>query len=102
MRRTGLVGAVLLLAACGGGGDLADSDPKGAEACQALAQAFEDRNDTDAAIAGSQKAGEAASQAETQAIREATIDLAGTQVADPEAMVDACRDAGVEMPDVPS
>lgn len=95
--------AVAFVAACGGGGDgLADRDPNGAQACRALAEAFENKDDTEAAIQGSTDAGAAAENAETPEIRDATIDLAGTKVADPQAMVDACRDAGVEMPDVPS
>jgi hypothetical protein len=103
MTRLGLVGLALVLAGCGGGSDgLAERDPKGAEACQELAEAFENKDDTQAAIEGSMRAGAAAEQAETQSIRNATIDLAGEAAADPEAMVDACRDEGVDMPDVPS
>jgi hypothetical protein len=104
MTRTGMAGLILLLAACGGGegGGLAERDPKGAEACSKLAEAFENKNDTDAAIQGSTEAGAAADQSETPAIKAATIDLAGTLVADPEAMVEACRAEGVDMPDVPS
>lgn len=95
---------VALLTGCGGSGggsDLADKDAKGAEACAALAQAFENKDDTSKAIEGSKRAGTAAAEASTQAIRDATLDLAGTRVADPQGMVTACRDAGVEMPDVP-
>jgi ABC-type glycerol-3-phosphate transport system substrate-binding protein len=93
----------VMLTACGGGGsDLADTDPNGAEACEKLAQAFEDKNDTDKAIQGSMDAAEAAEEATTASIRDAVIDLAGTKAADPEAMVDACRAEGVDMPDVPS
>jgi hypothetical protein len=102
-RRTGLVALVLLAAGCSGGGDaLAERDPKGAEACDALAQAFRDKNNTDAAIAGSAKAGAAADQSTTPAIKAATIDLAGTKVADPQALRQACVDAGVDVPEVPA
>jgi hypothetical protein len=101
-----MVALVLVLAACGGGdggaGGLAERDPKGAEACAKLAEAFENRNDTDAAVRGSTEAGAAADQSKTPSIKAATIDLAGTIVADPEAMVQACRAEGVDMPDVPS
>lgn len=103
MTRTGLVGLVLLLAACGGGegGGLGERDPKGADACSSLASAFENKDDTDAAIQGSEDAAAAAGQADTQAIKNAVIDVAGTKYADPEAMVEACRAEGVDMPDVP-
>jgi hypothetical protein len=93
----------LLLAGCGGGGDgLAGRDPNGARACEELAQAFENKDDTDAAIRGSFASGEAASQSSTPAIKDATIDVGGELAADPEAMVAACRAEGVDIPDVPS
>lgn len=105
MRRVAVPLALVavLLGGCGGGGGegLADTDAKGAEACSALAQAFENKDDTAKAIEGSKRAGAAAAEASTPAIRDATLDLAGTQVADPQEMVSACRAAGVDMPDVP-
>jgi ABC-type phosphate/phosphonate transport system substrate-binding protein len=97
-----LLAVAALLAACGGGSDLAERDPKGAEACQQLGEAFENRDDAERAIAGSMRAGAAAEQAETESIRNATIDLGGEVAADPEAMVEACRGEGVDMPDVPN
>lgn len=103
MRRTlaAIVLFTLTLAACGGGSSLADTDPKGAEACSQLADAFANKDDTSAAIRGSFASGKAAGEAKTAAIREAVLDVGGSSAADPGPMVAACRAAGVEMPDVP-
>jgi hypothetical protein len=100
-RLLALTFTALALTACGGGGDLAERDPLGAQACESLAEAFENKDDTDAAIAGSMNSGEAALKATTQSIKDATIDLGGDTAADPDAMVKACRAEGVDMPDVP-
>ena len=93
----------LTLTACGGGAaaDLADSDPNGAEACSQLAGAFENKDDTSAAIKGSFASGKAATQSTTPAIKAAVLDVGGDPAADPEKMVAACKAAGVDMPDVP-
>lgn len=103
MKRLAALAAVLLLAACsGGGGDLAKTDPDGAKACAALASAFEHKDDADAAVSDSMKAGELAGSAKTDAIRSAVIDLGGDKAADPEKMHDACVAAGIKMPEVPA
>ncbi|MFC6009122.1 hypothetical protein [Angustibacter luteus] len=99
--------ALMLVSACGGGSsgggsDLSKSDPKGAEACTALADAFKHKDDTDAAVAGVMKSGAAAAQAKTDAIRAAVVDLGDDKGADAQKMHDACVDAGMDMPDVPS
>ncbi len=94
--------SLAILVGCGGGGEgLSDRDPNGARACEQLAEAFKNKDDTQAAIRGSFASGEAASQANTPAIKDATIDVGGDLAADPEAMVAACRAEGVDMPDVP-
>lgn len=102
-RRPAVVLALFLLAGCGGSTSdgLASTDSKGAEACSAMRQAFQDKNDTAKAIEGSKKAGAAAQQASTGDIKAAVVDLVGTTVADPAKLVAACRAAGVDMPDVP-
>ncbi len=93
----------ICLTACGGGSDdLSERDPNGAQACKSLTTAFENKDDTDAAITNSLNSGKSALKAKTQAIKDATIDLGGDTAADPDAMVKACRAEGVDMPDVPS
>lgn len=86
------------LTACGDY-DLAESDPKGAEACSLLADALRNKDDRPAALLDSFASGEAASKAKTPTIREAVVDVAGSLKADPVKMVAACRTAGVTMPD---
>jgi hypothetical protein len=102
MKRLAALTLVLLAACSSGGGNLAKTDPKGAEACSELAAAFKNKDNTDEAVAGSMRAGAAAVDAKTDAIRAAVIDLGGDKAADPEKMHDACVAAGVSMPDVPS
>ncbi len=92
----------IVVTACGGSGDLAERDPLGAQSCESLAKAFENKDDTDAAITNSLNSGKSALKAKTQAIKDATIDLGGDTAADPDAMVKACRAEGVDMPNVPS
>lgn len=93
---------MLLLAACGGGSDPLADDPNGARACDSLAQAFQDKDDQDAAVAGALEAGEAAEQSTTEAISSTVNDVAGMPLADAQQLRDACVDAGVDMPEVPS
>lgn len=90
----------LTLTACGDY-DLAEDDPKGAEACSLLAEALRNEDDTAAALLSSFASGAAASEAKTPTIREAVVDVGGSLKADPVKMVAACRTAGVTMPDVP-
>lgn len=102
---TRLAGAVamlaLLVSGCGGSEPLAD-DPKGAEACSLLAGSLEaDSDDAEGKLGGLFAAGEAAEEATTASIREATVDIVGQVSADTETMHAACVDAGVEMPDLP-
>lgn len=89
----------LTLTACGGY-DLAEEDPKGAQACSLLADSLRNK-DAAAATLDAFASGAAASEAKTVTIREAVVDLGGSPKADPVKMVAACRTAGVSMPDVP-
>lgn len=92
--------------------DLSD-DPRGREACEALVQALEYSGDAEVGIGSLLMAGEAASKARTEEVREtaqglaegAGLDedeaggLADFALVDQDALQAVCEDAGYEFPD---
>lgn len=104
-----VVAAVML----SGGGINLDDDPRGREACEALVQAQEYSGDAEVGIGSLLMAGEAASKARTEEVREtaqglaegAGLDedeaggLADFAVVDQDALQAVCEDAGFEFPD---
>ena len=100
-RGVAVVLAMLMLAGCGGS-SLEDEDPRGFEACQQLIKARSEDEDPAVRLNGILAAGEAAAEAETEAIRDAAGEplegLEDHRVADGERLEVACEDVGVNIP----
>lgn len=93
-----VVAAVML----SGGGINLDDDPRGREACEALVQAQEYSGDAEVGMGSLLMAGEAASKARTEEVRETAEPLDGLDdfaLVDADALQAVCEDAGFEFPD---
>lgn len=110
MKRVGGVAAIaaaglVVLAGCGS--DLESDDPQGYKACEYFDKSVAGYGDVEEGLGNQLLAGEAASKAKTQAIRESATSMADgiedapntiqdTYLVDREALRAACADAGFE------
>jgi hypothetical protein len=85
-----LIGA-LLLTGCGGSSLEAD-DPAGYQACRIYAESREIEDDPLMRMGALLRAGEQARRADTKEIRAAAQEVAGSWIADGEALATACAD----------
>lgn len=105
MTRAGIAlaaGSVMAVSGCGGS-SLADDDPRGQEACDAVIEAIRFEGDTEQYTGQLLIAGQAAEKAKTEAIKstvgEPIEGLEDFPIVDAEALYAACEEEGVEMPD---
>ena len=105
MRPLLAVALVVTLSACSSGSDtpaLATSDPNGAKACAALAQAYKEVNDKVKAVTAIYAAGDAAKASTTPAIKASVVVVGARSAASGPKLRAACVAAGVTMPPVPA